>query len=51
VAVAVIDEGFKQNLCTKLNLRDLTGGNSLENLVRSKMYWPYYVPLVDPTSS
>ena len=50
VAVAVIDEGFQQNLCTKLNSRDLMGKNSLENLVASKMYWPYYVPLVDPTS-
>jgi hypothetical protein len=50
VAVAVIDEGFQQNLCTKLNARDLMGKGSLEAHVASKMYSPYYVPLVDPTS-
>lgn len=48
VAVAVIDEGFQQNLCTKLKARDLMGKGSLKALVKSKMYSPYYVPLVDP---
>ena len=48
VAVAVIDEGFQQNLSTKLNARDLMGKGALESLVKSKMYSPYYVPLVDP---
>ena len=48
MAVAVIDEGFQQNLCTKLNARDLMGKGTLKSLVKSKMYSPYYVPLVDP---
>ena len=42
VAVAVIDQGLKEGLCT-LRERDLKGG--LPNLIASKMYFPRYAPI------
>lgn len=42
VAVAVIDQGMKEGLCT-IKERDLKGG--LENLIASKMYYPRYAPI------
>ena len=48
MACAVIDEGFKQDLCTKIKFEDYSDPEKLSNLVKQKMYLPYYVPLVDP---
>jgi malate dehydrogenase (oxaloacetate-decarboxylating)(NADP+) len=44
VAVAIIEEGIRADLCTKITKRKLAGG--IANLVKSKMYYPMYVPLV-----
>jgi malate dehydrogenase (oxaloacetate-decarboxylating)(NADP+) len=44
VAIAVIEEGLRKDLCTKIKSKDLKNG--VENLVRSKMYFPIYAPLV-----
>ena len=47
VAVAVINEGLKHDLCTKIGKREIKEG--IENLVRRKMYYPSYVPIIhDP---
>ena len=43
VAVAVIEEGLKHNMCS-IKKKDLAGG--LDNLVASKMYYPRYAPIV-----
>lgn len=42
VAVAVIDQGLKEELCV-IKEKDLKGG--LENLIASKMYYPRYAPI------
>jgi len=44
VAVAVIEEGLKQGLCNKLSKKHIDYG--LKKLVKRKMYFPSYVPLV-----
>jgi malate dehydrogenase (oxaloacetate-decarboxylating)(NADP+) len=44
VAIAVIEEGLRKDLCTKIRKKDLKNGVS--NLVQSKMYFPIYAPLV-----
>jgi len=43
VAVAVIKEAIKHDLCTKIGSRERKEG--IENLVRRKMYYPMYVPI------
>ena len=47
VACAVIEEALRAGLTTKISSRALEA-EGLENLVRRKMYFPNYVPLVDP---
>lgn len=49
VAVAVIEEGVRHGLCPKLNKANTAGG--IENLVRAKMYYPVYVPLVSENNT
>jgi hypothetical protein len=48
VACAVIDEGFKQELCTKIKRSEYSSDAAVAELVEAKMYLPYYVPLVRP---
>ena len=45
VACAVIQEGLDKDLCTRLSRGDVRK-EGLENVVRSKMYFPEYVPLL-----
>ena len=48
VAVAVIQEGLREGLCTKINVKAIKkNGGTLEKYVASKMYYPVYVPLVN----
>lgn len=47
VAVAVIHEALKEGLATKITPKTLEM-ESVEHLVKRKMYFPRYVPLVDP---
>jgi malate dehydrogenase (oxaloacetate-decarboxylating)(NADP+) len=44
VALAVIEEGIREDLCLKLTKRHLKEG--LSNLLDRKMYWPVYSPIV-----
>ena len=46
VACAVIDEALKEGLATKITRKHLAEG--VPALVSRKMYYPSYVPLVDP---
>jgi malate dehydrogenase (oxaloacetate-decarboxylating)(NADP+) len=48
IAVAVIKQAQRENLTTKITERDLKKDGSLEAYVSRKMYFPAYVPLVDP---
>ena len=45
VAVAVIKEGLRSGLTTKIGPKELSVG--IEALVERKMYWPTYVPLIN----
>lgn len=47
VACAVIKKAMEEGLTTKLSSRNMDAGG-LANLVKRKMYYPNYVPLVDP---
>lgn len=47
VANAVIQEALNAGLTTKISQRTLET-EGLENLIKRKMYFPNYVPLVDP---
>jgi len=47
--VAVIQEGLRHDLCTKIGKRELKEG--IENLVRRKMYYPRYVPIISENGS
>jgi len=44
VAVAVIEEGIREKLCSKIKKHHIAEG--IDNLVARKMYFPDYVPLV-----
>ena len=44
LAVKVIEQGVKEGLATKIKKHHLAEG--IENLVRRKMYYPTYVPLL-----
>jgi malic enzyme len=46
VACAVIDEALKEGLATKITSKHVVEG--IPSLVSRKMYYPSYVPLVDP---
>lgn len=46
VAVAVIQQAWEDGLTTKITAHDVERG--LDVLVSRKMYFPGYVPLVDP---
>lgn len=48
IAVAVIKQAQAEDLATKITPRDLKRDGSLEAYVSRKMYFPSYVPLVDP---
>jgi len=45
VAVAVIEEGLREGLCSKIRSKKALD-RSVPDLVSSKMYYPVYVPLV-----
>lgn len=49
VACAVIDEALDKGLTTKISQSDLDEG--IPNLVRRKMYFPDYVPLIEKSHS
>jgi len=49
VAVAVIEEALAIGSCTKLGRMDVSSSEALRNWVKNKMYYPVYVPLVDPS--
>ena len=40
--------GLDENLCTKLSRKDVPTRDALSCFVDRKMYFPAYVPLVDP---
>ena len=48
VALAVIEQAFKENQVTSISESDLKRSGNLSNLISRKMYYPVYVPLVDP---
>lgn len=48
IACAVIRQAQEEDLTTKITARDLKRDGSLEAYVSRKMYFPAYVPLVDP---
>jgi len=49
VAVAVIEKAMAEGLTTKLKRSDVPTRQDLQDHVRRKMYYPVYVPLVDPS--
>ena len=49
VACAVIQTAFEEGVGTTLDKKSISGRNSLEAFVRKEMYYPAYVPLVDPS--
>jgi len=49
VACAVIQTAFEEGVGTTLDQKNMPDRNSLEKFVRKKMYYPAYVPLVDPS--
>jgi len=51
VAVAVVEEALKTGLTTKVTRADVPDRETLSKFVRKKMYYPCYVPLVDPARS
>ena len=48
VACNVIEVALDENLCTKLSRKDVPTRDALSCFVDRKMYFPAYVPLVDP---
>ena len=48
VACNVIEVALDENLCTKLSRKDVPTRDALSCFVNRKMYFPAYVPLVDP---
>jgi len=48
VAVAVIEKAIQEDLATKIDNKMLKRDGSLAAYVSRKMYFPSYVPLVDP---
>ena len=45
VAVAIIEEGIRQGLTTKISKHAIAEG--IDNFVARKMYYPHYVPLIN----
>lgn len=45
VACAVIEEGIRNDMCTKISAEEVKK-IGLKNLVKGKMYFPEYVPLL-----
>jgi len=49
VAVAVIEKAFDEGVPTKLKRSEVPTREKLAAFVQKKMYYPTYVPLVDPS--
>lgn len=48
VACAVVEEALKEGLTTKISTKHIKMG--IPHYISTKMYFPEYVPLVDPRS-
>ena len=49
MACNVIEKAMAEGVGTKLTKKQLPDRAALESFVRRKMYYPGYVPLVDPS--
>lgn len=50
VALAVVEQAYKEEQVTSISESDLKRSGSLSNYISRKMYYPVYVPLVSPTN-